>query len=165
MSEINSIANGTFTIGQTSATNFEAGPGISITQPSEGTVRIANDETVLWSGNQSLTGVTSVNLSENVSSFNTLKFEWSPTYGSNRCTNTIDYYPNTNNVPILFVNYWNTTGFFNAPWEFLLAVSANETQLKYLFDYKQRLNGESSALNHHESVLYKVIGVNRKENA
>ena len=51
MSEINSIANGTFTIGQTSATNFQAGPGISITQPSEGTVRIANDETVLWSGN------------------------------------------------------------------------------------------------------------------
>ena len=50
MSEINSIANGTFTIGQTSATNFVAGPGISITQPSEGTVRIGNDETVLWEG-------------------------------------------------------------------------------------------------------------------
>lgn len=48
MSEINSIANGTFTIGQTSATNFIAGPGISITQPSAGTVRIGNDETVLW---------------------------------------------------------------------------------------------------------------------
>ena len=50
MSEINSIANGTFTIGQTSAINFEAGPGVSITEPSAGTVRIGNDETVLWSG-------------------------------------------------------------------------------------------------------------------
>ena len=53
MSEINSIANGTYTIGQTSATNFQAGPGISITQPSAGTVRIGNDETVLWEGTPS----------------------------------------------------------------------------------------------------------------
>jgi len=50
MSEINSIAQGTYTLGQTSATTYQAGPGISITQPSEGTVRISNDETVLWSG-------------------------------------------------------------------------------------------------------------------
>lgn len=50
MSEINSIANGTYTIGQTSATNFVAGPGIKIDEPSAGTVRIGNDETVLWSG-------------------------------------------------------------------------------------------------------------------
>ena len=52
MSEnIQSISQGTFTIGQTSATNFIAGPGISIDSPSAGTVRIGNDETVLWSGN------------------------------------------------------------------------------------------------------------------
>ena len=50
MSEINSIANGTYTIGQTSATNFVAGPGIKIDSPSAGTMRIGNDETVLWSG-------------------------------------------------------------------------------------------------------------------
>lgn len=47
---MNTIYDGTYVIGQTSATNFQAGPGISITQPSEGTVRIANDETVLWEG-------------------------------------------------------------------------------------------------------------------
>lgn len=40
MSEINSIANGTYTIGQTSATNFIAGPGVRIDSPSAGTVRI-----------------------------------------------------------------------------------------------------------------------------
>lgn len=43
MSEINSIANGTFTIGQSSALSFEAGPGITIDSPSAGTVRIGND--------------------------------------------------------------------------------------------------------------------------
>ena len=45
MSEnIQSISQGTYTIGQTSATNFQAGPGISITQPSEGTVRIGTED-------------------------------------------------------------------------------------------------------------------------
>ena len=51
MSEnIQSISQGTYTIGQTSATNFVAGNGIKIDEPSAGTVRIGNDETVLWSG-------------------------------------------------------------------------------------------------------------------
>ena len=50
MSDIQSIANGTYVIGETSATNFIAGNGIKIDEPSAGTVRIGNDETVLWSG-------------------------------------------------------------------------------------------------------------------
>ena len=50
MSEnIQSISQGTFTIGQTSAMKFVAGPGIKIDEPSAGTVRIGNDETVLYS--------------------------------------------------------------------------------------------------------------------
>lgn len=49
MSEnIQSISKGTYTIGQTSATNLVAGPGIKIDEPSAGTVRIGNDETVLY---------------------------------------------------------------------------------------------------------------------
>ena len=47
---IQSISQGTFAIGQTSATNFVAGHGIKIDEPSAGTVRIGNDETVLWEG-------------------------------------------------------------------------------------------------------------------
>ena len=49
---MNTIYDGTYTIGQTSATNFVAGPGIKIDEPSAGTVRIGNDETVLWEGNE-----------------------------------------------------------------------------------------------------------------
>lgn len=67
MSEINSIANGTYVIGETSATNFIGGTGIKVDQPSEGTVRIANDETVLWSGNLNI-GSTAT-LSETVKNF------------------------------------------------------------------------------------------------
>ena len=49
MSEnIQSISQGTFTIGNTNELTFSAGPGISIDQPSEGVVRIGNDETVLY---------------------------------------------------------------------------------------------------------------------
>ena len=54
---MNTIYDGTYVIGQTSATNFVAGPGIKIDSPSAGTVRIGNDETVLWSGD-SLSGCT-----------------------------------------------------------------------------------------------------------
>lgn len=67
---IQSISQGTYTIGQTSATNFVAGPGIKIDEPSAGTVRIGNDETVLWSGNLTST----FSLSESMSSFNRVRF-------------------------------------------------------------------------------------------
>ena len=75
MSEnIQSISQGTFTIGQTSATTYQAGPGISITQPSEGTVRISNDETVLFETN--LDGMTTAfTLSEPLTAFEKVRFE------------------------------------------------------------------------------------------
>ena len=72
MNEINSIANGTFTIGQTSATNFVAGPGIKIDEPSEGVVRIANDETVLWSG--SIGWGQTAALSDSVKNYDRIRF-------------------------------------------------------------------------------------------
>ena len=49
MSNLRSIAEGTFVLGDTNNLAFEAGSGIKIDSPSEGTVRIANDETVLFS--------------------------------------------------------------------------------------------------------------------
>lgn len=75
MSEpIQSIANGTYMIGETTQTEFQAGPGISITQPYEGTVRIANDETVLFTG--MLSGTNSYEtLTEPVSGFKYVQVE------------------------------------------------------------------------------------------
>ena len=75
MSEINSIANGTFTIGQNSALNFEAGPGIQISEPTAGTVRIGTDETVLWSGAYN-TSTKSIIFSEPVTNFESVKILW-----------------------------------------------------------------------------------------
>ena len=73
MSEnIQSISQGTYTIGQTSATNFVAGPGISISEPSAGTVRIGTDETVLWETTLN-SGSSAFNTSEPVSNFEKYK--------------------------------------------------------------------------------------------
>ena len=74
MSEINSIANGTYIIGQTSATNFIPGPGIKIDSPSAGTVRIGNDETVLfeYTGTGKNTA-SSFYISESLTNFETIR--------------------------------------------------------------------------------------------
>jgi len=68
---MNTIYDGTFVLGNTSATTYQAGNGISITQPSEGTVRISNDETVLWSGYTTTTGA--IQLNESVRNFETVE--------------------------------------------------------------------------------------------
>ena len=74
MSEINSIANGTYTIGQTSATNFIAGQGIKIDEPSAGIVRIGNDETMLYKFTGSnILETSAYNLSEAYTNFNRMK--------------------------------------------------------------------------------------------
>lgn len=67
---MNTIYDGTFVLGNTSATTYQAGPGISITQPSEGTVRISNDETVLFS---SSAGTSAVTLNESFENFESIK--------------------------------------------------------------------------------------------
>ena len=75
MSEnIQSIANGSFVLGQTSATNFVAGPGIKIDEPSAGTVRIGNDETVLFESTG--TAPSAVALSESCKNFDKLSVYW-----------------------------------------------------------------------------------------
>ncbi len=64
---MNTIYDNTFVLGQTSATNFVAGPGIKIDEPSAGTVRIGNDETVLFSA--AYPGTTAFTLSEPLTNF------------------------------------------------------------------------------------------------
>jgi len=67
---MNTIYDGSFVLGQTSATNFVGGTGITVDSPSEGTVRISNDETVLYSGEEP---TSSVSLSETWKNFDRLK--------------------------------------------------------------------------------------------
>ena len=45
------IYNGTFVLGNTSATQIVAGEGIKIDTTEPGVIKVSNDETVLWEGN------------------------------------------------------------------------------------------------------------------
>jgi len=125
MSEnIQSISQGTYTIGQTSATNFVAGPGIKIDEPSAGTVRIGTDETVLWEGDSEVgtTGYKTIDLSEAAENFECIKvymargqnfkgngiFEVSPLYASVVELMTTD--PNTATTHYNYFTTFTLTG-------------------------------------------------------
>ena len=67
------IYNGTFLLGNTSATTLSAGPGIKIDSTSvPGTIKISNDETVLWSG--TLASGSTATLTENITNFERIGF-------------------------------------------------------------------------------------------
>ena len=167
MSEINSIANGTFTIGQTSATNFVAGPGIKIDEPSAGTVRIGNDETVLWEAPGGITGRTSAcTASESLKNFEHVDV-WlaHSTYGPTRA-GSFDF------------NVMGNTGYFsvmrprgqgnlNVAFMYITAsdTTLTCTQSKCLMfgAYNSTSTSVTATLNDAEdrNCIYKVVGVNR----
>ena len=107
MSEnIQSISQGTYTIGQTSATNFVAGPGISIDQPSEGVVRIGNDETVLYTSSDGTNS--DVDFSETRNNFEYIRIIYRQNDGHNECKDVYNIYNNNNltlNSFTLFQNF------------------------------------------------------------
>jgi len=167
MSEINSIANGSFVLGNTSATTYQAGPGISITQPSEGTVRISNDETVLWEAPGGIAGRTSAcTLSESLKNFEHVDV-WlaHATYGPTRA-GSFDF------------NIMGTTGYFNVMRPrgqgnlnvAFMYITASDTTLactqsKCLMfgGYASTATSVTATLNDGEdrNCLYKVVGINR----
>lgn len=162
MSEINSIANGTFTIGQTSATSFEAGPGISITQPSAGTVRIANDETVLFSGYLNMPG-NSLVLSEPASAF-----EHTIIYYTNNdgFQSSVDFIPKTDVIygPCLnAITQWsNGNTYFKT-----LTLTSNDTKTYNAWTSASQIvvnttAGISYSFNNSNLLkIQKVVGINR----
>lgn len=168
MSEINSIANGTFTIGQTSATNFQAGPGISITQPSEGTVRIANDETVLFDNGTS--GTSAGSLSENKTNFDYLKVY----VGINGGYSSLDgvsilNLPANENVSATWLEYC-----FGGGANAYMAVARLEWTSQNTFQINQgtslqrpvgttAVNGNTSYNDQIRKCVSRIVGVNRKE--
>lgn len=123
MSEnIQSISQGTYTIGQTSATNFVAGPGIKIDEPSAGTVRIGNDETVLFTSDNK-NGASAFSTSESIKNFERIAV-LPARYENDNLTGTGPYmYYNTENLsgggqpmnsicPMIFeYTFWKITRF------------------------------------------------------
>lgn len=169
---MNTIYDGTFILGSTSATTFSAGNGITISQPSEGVVRIANDETVLWtndnpsqvSANVTLTGT----LTESCSSFETIRFV---------CKGSCD--TNENWVcPLQFQDFsYNTANASNQAGIYLpirigstiyrdcCMITMNDTT--FTANNGSRIQGLTSMSENTSRGPYilQVIGINHKENA
>lgn len=154
MSEnIQSISQGTYTIGQTSATNFQAGPGIKIDSPSEGTVRIGNDETVLWEGSEK----SGCNFSESCRNFDKLRVKFR--------TNDSYYYEHilpTESTAFALMGYqceetytWLKITRYSLSDNQISAFKWNETTLQNNSSIKQSTNNQITLLG--------VTGINRKE--
>ena len=159
MSEINSIANGTFTLGQTSAMNFQAGPGIKIDSPSAGTVRIGNDETVLWEGEKTWwADTTELTLSGNVSDYESFKVAYSDDWELNT---VIKEFPGTNDT--------FDTGLFGAEGSNItfktskFSVSGNKINVNSSRTIEVNSDGNIPTKNFTTSFIrfYKIIGINR----
>lgn len=161
MSEpIQSIATGTYMIGETSNLNFEAGPGISITQPSEGTVRIANDETVLWEGD-SEGGFT---LSDDPLNFKYIRIDECPYYEENASKPIYSHtiVPTTQYTTL--IDGWCgslsdlTNGY--TMFNIIQFTGTNNKTLSRQGGYHKHDNSNSLASNS-KIRFYKVVGVNR----
>lgn len=158
MSEnIQSIANGSFVLGQTSATNFVAGPGIKVDQPSEGVVRIGNDETVLFENSSGINGNTNITLTESISNFKYVQIDYSvwddekatqilPVQSSQYQLNTVWYDNNSN-----FYHFCDVLTISGTSYTLIKAAfhNFNSTVVNVDGDAKKFFK------------TYKVIGINR----
>ena len=176
MSDIQSISNGTYVIGQTSATNFIGGQGIKIDSPSAGTVRIGNDETVLYENSNpaQITGTANFNLSEPYTNFNYIKLEVRASYGAQQITKLVDV---TNKLPnetkiAASLGEWG----MGQPSDTNLYcdrgyIQFNEASASTLFASSpgSRIQINSvGTISYNASrgpAIFKVIGINRKTNA
>lgn len=163
MSDIQSIANGTYVIGQTSATNFIGGTGIKVDSPSEGTVRIANDETVLWSGTYQ--GTDTITLSEALSNFDLVRIEWCPYTES---SNWLE--PKDSVTTKVFDNTIHLTGIgvsTNYTYQMLvnIALQINDTTVSESYHTSVTIHNGAVNENLRGYKIFKVIGINRKANA
>lgn len=163
MSEINSIANGTFAIGQTSATNFIAGPGIKIDSPSAGTVRIGNDETVLFEDTNGHGMDNSIELSENVDNFDSIKLYYNCLGGASPRVLEFFYDKGNSNYVTIISNLeqFSTGGLKVINWRFNSLDSTNKRTLT--LNYFAYFEGSFNETNLKKSdfKVYKVIGCNR----
>lgn len=165
MSEIRSISEGTFVIGDTNGLTFEAGPGISVSQPSEGTVRIGNDETVLYEVTET-SGVSTCTLSESPFNFQYLEIYVSDTAELAGQCNKI--YILSGDIQRIHVHY--NSG--NNMCQFVAAkgtISSTTLTITSSIGYDAGFGSGGLLLERnlsaHLSCIRKVVGINRKENS
>jgi hypothetical protein len=156
---MNTIYDGTFVLGQTSATNFVGGTGITVDSPSEGVVRISNDETVLWEGTPTNSNI---QCSEELSKFErvTLYGRWN--YNSSQAIyaeTTIPGSAGTVQVGGLGLNTKTTTptDFFCTYVDYSISGKNLTANAKLRIQIRTGQNSSTSDT----ILIYKIVGINR----
>ena len=154
----NSIYNGTFVLGDVSATTLSAGNGIKITTDEPGVIKVSNDETVLWSGSLTASGDT-INLTEKLNNFEHFIVEWKSyaRYYRQDCISNSDN-------QIIAVG----AVFSNADCNYEKSLTTWSTTNGTTYTWNATIHGsfQSSQSSQWRSdvVPTKIIGVNRKQN-
>ena len=156
MSE-NNIYNGTYVLGDTSATVISAGPGIKIDDSVPGVIKVSNDETVLFDSHGS-SAYTSAQLSESPLNFERTKFYMHDDGGT--CWGVgeflSEYASGYNTIQCGYTTPWNTTGM-----RCIVAKNMDNTYLKWYTDGYQWWGNGGGQIGSGYMRLYKVVGVNR----
>ena len=167
MSE-NNIYNGTFVLGNVSATTLSAGEGIKITTDEPGVIKVSNDETVLWETPVENTPVASAALSEPLTAFESFKVHLAN--GTSTESRQIHYLRPESTM-------WNVAQGYteqgsNPAYLVMLRLGTNEAKTE-ISAYTRKMisygnwdststGGQSNSNN--PAVLLKIVGVNRKQN-
>jgi hypothetical protein len=164
------IYNGTFVLGDTSATTLSAGEGIKLDISVPGVIGISNDETVLWSGNG--VGVSTKTqdfiLNESYKNFEQLQIWWGNQPGGGLRGTVITNYPVDDTT-----NAWqginacsDYPNHISYKMCFLSAVSDTEFTA---YSYRQAAVNTNTTANfvwgtpkqYYECYPLKIIGINR----
>ena len=165
MSEsIQSISLGTYTIGSTNELTFSAGPGIKIDSPSAGTVRIGNDETVLW---ENATGSRlPITVSELLSNFEFIRIEWNPYQEGSSWPMFIDVTTTKVKDGKIHISGWGLSNDQMAQVETNIIIDCSTVNLTVLkIGTITSLGNGTATSNLVGYTIFKIIGINRKTNA
>ena len=165
------IYNGSFVLGNTSATTLSAGEGIKLDTSVPGVIGISNDETVLWSSTNSTGDAIAegdhITLSEEISNFETIEiyyvhqtgwglpcvFKLSTLTSQNRfCLEQIWYREQSG-----YNNYWQSVSFMKYD-------STNRTITVTQVSQRPILTTSWASSTGLNVTLFKVVCINRKQN-
>lgn len=161
------IYNGTFLLGNTSATTLSAGPGIKLDTSVPGTIKISNDETVLWEVATTANATSAGNFSENPFNFERIGVYWlmnndgtlqSPTYQEFPTLQNTTYYLNAG-----FGNSYCYIGkvHFNVGSSSFSSTKAQGIQIANWNATASITSIDPNYLNKMRNGFYRIVGINR----
>ena len=164
----NSIYNGTFVLGDVSATTLSAGNGIKITTDEPGVIKVSNDETVLWSGNYTPGNGTapsdvSVQLTESIMNFERIQISIMGKVGRvieilpSEVTTTVDAF--NKSIYLTGIDSVNNTTIVGL---LISTVENNSTKLRFRAGYSSNwADAYRSGKDWGYFTLIKISGINR----